>query len=287
MNFAILLLTSRLAQLETKIWRIFVGSILGAVYSLLFFIISLDKHVGFIWKVFFSLVIIAIVFAPSSWRKLGRATVYFYLISFVFGGAVLALSYFIDFNGLIKRGINVFDFSGISWWILLLALGIVLLVSNCFWHFYNTKLREKHRLSFTIGFAGKTIALEGLVDTGNQLQAPLSRLPVIIAEYESVRSLFSPELCNIFEQFNNLGDSNTILNLTEQRDWIRKLRIIPYSSLGRKKGMMLGFKPDYVLINHNEQIIKTGQVVIAICSRHLSLEGNYKALVHPDLIVVA
>jgi stage II sporulation protein GA (sporulation sigma-E factor processing peptidase) len=286
MNFTILAITARLAQIKTRLWRVLIGAALGAFYSLVVFATDLGNVSGFIGKVIFSLIMIICVFAPVSWRRLARATIYFYLVSFVAGGAILALSYLVDFNGLIARGMRVLDSPGISWWILPLGIVVLLIGSKSIWFLYNTKLRESYRLPLTVKFAENTIMLEGLIDTGNHLQDPLSRSPVIIAEYESVRQLFSPELCNIFEKFNSTGGLEQLSGLAVQNDWYSKLRFIPYSSLGRKKGVMLGFKPDEVIINHNGKLLHVEKVVIGVCSRHLSPEGNYHALLHPDLVAI-
>ncbi|HHV72711.1 MAG TPA: sigma-E processing peptidase SpoIIGA [Clostridia bacterium] len=287
MNFTILILTAKLGQLDAKIWRIILASVLGAVYSLLVFASDLEILSNFFFKILFSFLIIISVFAPTSWRKLIRALTYFYLISFVTGGAALAISYFIDFSNLVANGIRLFGSSTVNWWVLLLSILILLVAGKCFWFLYDSKMKEKHKLSLTISFGERVVSLQGLLDTGNSLKDPLSSFPVIIVEYHSIKNLFPVELQSIFEQFRNIENLNQILDLTKEELWLSRLRFIPYSSVGKAKGMMLGFKPDEVSINCNDQIIRVKEVIIAVCNRQLSSKGDYSALLHPALVMAA
>lgn len=51
---------------------------------------------NFITKILLSVVIIYIAFRPQNYKKLVKQLIIFYLVSFVFGGCVFALMYFIQ-----------------------------------------------------------------------------------------------------------------------------------------------------------------------------------------------
>ena len=60
--------------------------------------------------------------------------------------------------------------------------------------------------------------------------------------------------------------------------------VIPFSSLGKQNGMLLGIKADEVIIRHEEEENKLNNVIVGIYDEHLSKNGNYTALVGLNLL---
>lgn len=83
--------------------------------------------------------------------------------------------------------------------------------------------------------------------------------------------------------------SNQISNLEEiiaqlsGSSWVTRFRIIPYQALGTENGILIGFKPDNVLIFNNECHKYIKEIIIAIYNKSLSKTGDYKALLHQIL----
>ena len=63
-----------------------------------------------------------------------------------------------------------------------------------------------------------------------------------------------------------------------------KLKFIPFSSLGKQNGMLLGIKPDYIKVISNETETVNENVIIGIYNKSLTKRGEYRALVGIDLI---
>ena len=65
--------------------------------------------------------------------------------------------------------------------------------------------------------------------------------------------------------------------------YISKLKLIPYSSLGKQNGILLGIKPEYVKISteENERIINA---IIGIYNKSLTKRGEYRALIGVECI---
>ena len=63
-----------------------------------------------------------------------------------------------------------------------------------------------------------------------------------------------------------------------------KLKFIPFSSLGKQNGMLLGIKPDYIKVISNETETVNKNVIIGIYNKSLTKRGEYRALVGIDLI---
>ncbi len=103
-------------------------------------------------------------------------------------------------------------------------------------------------------------------DTGNLLTDPISRHPVIIADKKSVMPLFP----------DGLPDA--------EKGCARgaRLRVIPYSSVGAKDGLLTGFVPDHIELDGK----CTGNVVIAICDNALCENDEYNALFNPNILKI-
>jgi stage II sporulation protein GA (sporulation sigma-E factor processing peptidase) len=65
---------------------------------------------------------------------------------------------------------------------------------------------------------------------------------------------------------------------------MKRLRVIPFEALGTENGMLVGFKPDSVYIEKDAETKSIKDIIIAIYSKKLSKNGDYKALLHPDLV---
>ena len=57
-----------------------------------------------------------------------------------------------------------------------------------------------------------------------------------------------------------------------------QFRIIPFSSLGRENGVLLGFKPDYIKIKMEEELLKK-EGYVGIYQGKLSDNEEYHAIV--------
>ena len=105
--------------------------------------------------------------------------------------------------------------------------------------------------------------MKGYIDSGNTLKDPLTNKPVIIVEQSKLEEI-------IGKDFFKGGDENF------------KIRFIPFKSIGKQNGMLTGIQPDLIYINHNEDIIKTKNVIIGIYDKKIS--KHYSALIGLELL---
>ena len=54
--------------------------------------------------------------------------------------------------------------------------------------------------------------------------------------------------------------------------------LIPYKSIGNENGILLGFKPDYVVIDPSDEKIYVENSVIGICDESLSNNKIYSGI---------
>ena len=67
-----------------------------------------------------------------------------------------------------------------------------------------------------------------------------------------------------------------------KNEYIPKLKMIPFSSLGKQNGMLIGIKPEKVEVI-NEQIEEKNNAIIGIYNKSLTKRGEYNALIGIDL----
>ena len=114
---------------------------------------------------------------------------------------------------------------------------------------------------------GKKIKVCGFADTGNFLYEPIGRMPVSVLEASVLQKYYEGSLKNLTEKHDGKG-----------------IRMIPYHSVGKKRGIMTGILVDNILISGKEGKIQVEKGVIGISEESLSQKGAYQLLLHPDLM---
>ena len=277
MNYLILWLTSAAVKADTSRIKRLAAATVGALYALLIFFPGYRVLYSMAMKVLLSFLIIIIAFTPQRFREFVKQLAVFYLVSFILGGAVLGLFYFTN-TGTVTPG-GVFLIGGIPWTILMGAGAVTVVIFRiCLIPLYNLLERRSLHQDLTIRLGDKSVDMVGLLDTGNELYDPITNYPVMIVQYSAVKELLHEKIREIFEE-NLEDDLERVYKGFKEADWVSRLRLIPYSSLGKEKGMMLGFKADQVFIGNR----CLEEVIVAVHTRPLSENGEYTALLNPDL----
>lgn len=206
----------------------------------------------------------------------------FYLISFVFGGSAFALLYFVKpENIMMRNGVYVGNYP-----LKIAVLGGIVgfVISHIAFKVVKTKMSTKDMYcKINIQINQKNVHVKALIDSGNLLKEPISGYPVIVVEkYELVNILPINILDNLKEilKGNYFGKDED----NELEYYVSKFRVIPFSSLGKQNGMLLGIKADKVIISFEEEEISINNSIIGIYDEHLTKNGNYTALVGLDLL---
>jgi len=136
-----------------------------------------------------------------------------------------------------------------------------------------------------IDFGADRISVQALIDTGNRLRDPTSGNPVIIVEYGAIESLLPCEIRAALAKSDD--DFMARACAVAGSSWSSRFRAVPYSSVGREKGMMVGFRPDRVRVADGRRMITTSRAVVCVHASALCPGGNYRALVNPDILTAA
>ena len=126
----------------------------------------------------------------------------------------------------------------------------------------------------------KQIATKAMIDTGNLVKEPITNTPVVIVEESLLEGIIPKE---ILKNLENILCGN-LENLPQdiQDEYLPKLRCIPFSSLGKENGMLVGIKPEKIEVI-NEQTEEEKNAIIGIYNKSLTKRGEYKALIGIDL----
>lgn len=263
-NIILLKITSLFMKAKPSALRLALSSTVGSMYAVFMFFPKISFLYIFPFKLAVSVIMIKIIFPKAKAVKITKSTAIFYLVSFTFAGILLSLIYFgsisKNFSPKVHNGIFYFDISLTK---LLLASAICYLVLSFGGTIYKrNKIMGIRRLS--IALSGRICEMAALSDTGNLLKDPISKAPVIVAEKRYILNLFPDGIPDI----ENLNAGNI------------RLRLIPFSSLGNRDGMLTGFVPDEVCIDGR----KTQNVIVAISPHALSDCDEYNALFNPNIL---
>ncbi|WP_026895200.1 sigma-E processing peptidase SpoIIGA [Clostridiisalibacter paucivorans] len=280
-NFIILYIVKKYTGANTTKSRMVIGALTGALYTLVVFFPQLYFLAKLPVKLAVSVLIIILAFNPERIRDFMKLIATFYVVSFVFAGASLALIFIFDVNNYTENGIFYID--GFSIGMLFLAIFISFILIKFVWGYIKTKLKRKDMyVPISIILNRKIINITALMDTGNSLKDPVTDVPVIIAQFSEIKELLPYDVQQFFSLYKE-DNLNVLWEVMSKSMDNIKFRIIPFKSLGKENGILLGFKPDKVVINTSEKTV-ISDIIVGIYNSDLSSTREYSALLHPELL---
>lgn len=281
MNYIILCATSIIMKLKLSYIRIFIGSLIGAIYAVISYMSTFQVYSTLVLKIVLSIIIVYISFNPQTVKKLLKEVLIFYLTSFLFGGVAFYLLYFINPKNIISQNGVLVGTYPIKIAMLGGIIGSIIIITS--FKIVKSKVSNKDMFcNVEIKINGKKVKTKAMIDTGNLLKEPITNIPVVVVEHTLLYDVIPKQILNNLE--NILGGE--IHNISEdiRKQYILKLKIIPYSSLGKQNGMLLGIKAENILIEKDEEEIKKENIIIGIYNKSLTKKGEYRALIGIDLL---
>lgn len=281
MNYIILLATGLVLKIKIKHIRLIIASLLGAVYSIVAYINFLKIYSNVFLKILLSIIIVYIAFNPQNLKKMWKYILLFYLTSFVFGGAAFALIYIIRPQDiLMKNGLFLGTYPLKT--VILAAIVAFIIIISAF-TIVKTKITRKDLFcDIEIKINGKILITKALIDSGNMLKEPITNTPVVVIEKSLLYEYIPKEILNHLDDIIG-GDLEKIPEEIKNQ-YISKLKLIPFSSLGKQNGMLIGIKPEYIRVIKEEQKVKKEDVILGIYNKSLTKKGEYRALMGMEFI---
>ncbi|RJE90762.1 sigma-E processing peptidase SpoIIGA [Paenibacillus sp. 1011MAR3C5] len=287
---AVLLTTAWVRHTKPRPWRILGASAFGACYVVLMLYPQLSFLFTLVVKVLFSFVMVWIAFGFSSLQHYIRNIAAFYSVNFVAAGAVLGLYYlFMQGSGAMWKTLTIAGGSiqaeiKLSIFYLAAAFAIGLYVYRA----VMTGRRERelvrnHMAEVKVTIGDKTYACTGLIDTGNQLYDPLTRIPVMVMEVSRWEGALPDSW---IKSVREGGVDRLIADMDADSsfEWQDRLRLVPFRGVNRGSQFMLALKPDSVEVAREGQVFETSRVLIGFDGGKLAADGAYQAIIHPAMV---
>lgn len=281
MNYIILFTTAVVLKIKVSHIRLILASLLGAGYSIIAYMGIIKVYSSIILKIILSVLIIYIAFNPQNIKKMCKDLLLFYLVSFVFGGAAFALIYIIKpQNILMKNGLFLGTYPLKT--VMLGAVVAFCIIIGAFAIIKNKISKKDMFCEIEILINQKKIKTKAMIDTGNMLKEPITNVPVIVVEHILLYSCMPKEILNNLKEIMGGDFKNIPCDIQEK--YISKLKLIPFSSLGKQNGMLIGIRPEYVKVITDEQEKINKNVIIGIYEKSLTKKGEYQALIGIELL---
>lgn len=281
MNYIILYATGIILKINIKHIRLIIASLLGAIYSIIAYMSVLEIYSSIILKIILSVVIVYISYNPQNVKQLWKHILIFYMTSFVFGGAAFALIYVVKPQEIfMKNGLFLGTYPLKT---ILLGAIIAFFVIITSFKIVKSKISKKDMFCIVkVKINNKEIETKVMIDTGNLLKEPISNTPVIVLEHTLLYDCMPKEILNNLE--NILGGEFSSVPEEIKNQYISKLKVIPFSSLGKQNGMLMGIKPEYIIVKNEDNEKKISNVIIGIYNRSLTKRGEYRGLIGMELL---
>ena len=281
MNSIILYATAIILKIKAKTIRIIISSAIGSIYAIITYVTEIQIYTSIISKAILAVIMIYMAFNPQNLKKMWKQLAIFYLTSFVFGGVTLYLIYYIKPQEVfIKNGIFVGEY---ILKVIMLGAIVAFVIIKISLKIIKTKINPKDMYcKIKLKINEQIIETKAMIDTGNLAKEPITNTPVIIVESTLLENLLPNQILNNLENILN-GDLSQISEEIQEK-YISKLRCIPFSSLGKQNGMLLGIRADEIEVETEDEKKFSNNVIIGIYDKSLTKRGEYRALIGMDLI---
>ncbi|UYZ23529.1 sigma-E processing peptidase SpoIIGA [Mesobacillus jeotgali] len=281
----LLYLTAIILKRQVKLWRLGLG---GAIGSLLIILAITPFHAAAghpAGKLFFSIMMVLAAFGYKRFRFFIKALMTFYVTTFLLGGTLTGVHYFIQFDMNLASSVAMNHIKGfgdpISWLFVLLGFPLA-------WHFSRrnieqfemTKIQYDSLAEVDVKFMDLDFSVKGLIDSGNQLYDPISKMPVMILSIANCLDRMPSELKRIADDPDCVlsGDGNFSAQLEN------RMRIIPCKVVGQEHQLIIAFHPESIKITTNEGTYIAEKGLISFTAQELSADGSFQCIIHPKML---
>ncbi|WP_066370402.1 sigma-E processing peptidase SpoIIGA [Neobacillus fumarioli] len=281
----LLYLSAIFLKRKIKLWRIASGGFIGSLIILLAFtpINVYSNHP--VAKLFCSVLMILVTFGYKRLSFFIKALMTLYVSTFLIGGALIGTHYFIQYDTHLTAKVLLASVKGfgdpVSWLFVLVGFPIA-------WHFSRkniecmemTKIQFDQIVNVRLTIHNDQFEFKGLIDSGNQLYDPLSKMPVMFVSIKNTIDGFPEPIRKMAadpEGFIMGGDE-----LPEE--WQNRLRIIPCQVVGQEHQLIAAVKPDTIVIEHNGAGYLCEKGLVSFTMQQLSNDDAFQCIVHPKML---
>ncbi|MGA9290395.1 MAG: sigma-E processing peptidase SpoIIGA, partial [Anaerobacillus sp.] len=255
----------------------------ASFYVLFLFIPGLSFMVNPIVKLLYSLVIVSVTFGFNRFRSFFQCWLLFYFVTFMIGGGMMGAHYFLQQDVMVYNGAVATKTSGfgdpVSWLFVLIGFPTIWLFSKRRVEaLETTKIHFDQLANVVIRIEDVSISAIALIDSGNQLQDPLSGSPVMILDMTIHEEQFPVEFIEKAKDIIHFQGEG------EGHRWEHRLRVVPFRAVGQDHQFLCAVKPDEVVISMKENAITVKKVLVGLSFQSISGEKEYSCILHPKML---
>ncbi len=282
MSFIITKIVGRLVNqkygFSISLKRYLFGSILSSsIYIMSILSNTIRNNFNFVFTILILSINVYITFQPKSIKIFLTYFISVHLVAFAVGGMCFGLFYYTKVGAILGNTVTQ-TMNNISIKLLFASIGISYTIARSI-GVYIEKLKLSKKKVINVKICDrKEICVQMLLDTGNSLTDPYSQLPVVVVFYEELEGVLDDKIFNIYKE-----NEDIVTKAFQLDDEISKmLKIIPFKSLGRESGLILGFESNIEFSYEDKTYYK--KCVIGISDFEINKSGEYAGIFNPSLI---
>jgi stage II sporulation protein GA (sporulation sigma-E factor processing peptidase) len=281
LNLFVIYITSKLSHMKLRFFRMLMGAVLGSIFASLIVLYHPFLLQNFAVKILFSSILVWGLYFPKTVLDFIKIFCTFCFSAMLVAGTMFFLLSHLSGNMITLNG-TTFITKGFDFYIGLLTILVCWIFIKILYRVKkNHEVRETLLIPLRIFVHEKNICIPALIDSGNLLCDPLTNIPVIVTQWMALKDILPKELFE-WMHFKKGMETNQIKDALSNTDFVRRIRIIPFQSLGNENDLLLGFKPDKVEIGVEKKIATN--VIVGIYPKCLSKNQEFQALLGTQLL---
>lgn len=251
-------------------FRRILGSLAGALSSLVILLPPLPFIVNILLRLAFSSVIVIMTFGFGGIRRFLKSFGAFFVINCVYAGIMLALWLFSAPMGMVyNNGVSYFE---LSMPVIIIATAAAYVILRVIRRVLDSKAAFDKKYFIEITTEKGTVTLNAIPDSGNKLADFFTGLPVIFCSPEKCLEICPPYITELLYGENPENNDFT---------GIKGIRIIPCHTVSGS-GTAYCFKPKKLIIK-TENTEKEADALIGFTKSGLN-SGEFDAVFNPNII---
>lgn len=244
MDYLLLLAVSRILTCTATHVSIFAGAFMGAISTCA--VICIPGHHFLMKFILFHIVINTVMIRAGlkikERKKFLQAYLLLYICAFFLGGAMQFLGSHVKTAGL---------------FVLIAAISYEVM-QGAFWMLAQLRSIQNYRCKVTVYLNGISHTVEALIDTGNQLCDPITKVPVHVLGAETMPKEW-------------------------KRQMVQGIRMIPFHSVGKSEGMIPAIFAEKMVVESGKESICIEKPLIGICQEKAVFQGSCQMILNPDI----
>ncbi|MBQ8164923.1 MAG: sigma-E processing peptidase SpoIIGA [Clostridia bacterium] len=287
-DFVIIDISGKAAGYSSKPFRILSGAAVGALYAVLvcvFPCLTDNFFLSLFFKIISSFFMCALSFGLKKRRKILICNVILYIVSFMFAGVFLVLKFTGNPVAVNEGGIVVnWGSSSAVYIIEMLVIGYII-ITVFFYYIKKNKRMPRKIYETKIVLSEKSIFVQALCDTGNEIRDNLHNLPVVICESDAFLNLFDENLKSKYFDKTSAKTANDMISVFAEEGFADRISVIPFKTVSSGSDIMIGLAVDYVSIKDETDGEKRMKATVCFVDKKLSETDEYNAIISPEILL--